>query len=84
MELNIKNPRTERLAQELARATGTSLTEAVTIALEARLAAVQRAEAPRAPLDDVLAIQAFLRAQPDRDTRPADEILDYDDTGLPR
>jgi hypothetical protein len=39
MALNLKNPETHRLAQELAEATGTTLTDAVTEALRQRLAA---------------------------------------------
>ena len=32
----------------------------------------------------VAEIQDFVRTLPDRDCRPADEILGYDDHGLPR
>jgi hypothetical protein len=34
-------------------------------------------------LVDVSKIQAFVASLPDRDTRSADEILGYDDFGLP-
>jgi antitoxin VapB len=37
MAMNIKNPETERLARELARRTGESLTLAVTVAIQERL-----------------------------------------------
>ncbi|MDQ4043975.1 MAG: type II toxin-antitoxin system VapB family antitoxin, partial [Chloroflexota bacterium] len=37
MALSIKNPEAERLARELARTTGESLTQAVTAALRERL-----------------------------------------------
>ncbi|HUD56885.1 MAG TPA: type II toxin-antitoxin system VapB family antitoxin [Terracidiphilus sp.] len=37
MALSLKNPETERLAKELARKTGESVTRAVTIALKERL-----------------------------------------------
>lgn len=84
MALNIKNPVTERLAQELARETGESLTEAVTVALRERLAALRRRASPQGVLAEVAELQAFLRAQPDRDTRTPDEILGYDAFGLPR
>ncbi len=43
MGLNIKNEETHRLAQELARLTGESITAAVTEALRERLDRVQRA-----------------------------------------
>jgi hypothetical protein len=38
---------------------------------------------PDALLADVSDIQAFVASLPDRDTRPADEILGYDDFRLP-
>lgn len=44
---------------------------------------VQRAGAPRAAPADVQALLARFRALPDLDRRTADEILGYDDTGLP-
>ena len=33
--------------------------------------------------EQVAELQAFLRSQPDRDTRPADALLGYDRFGLP-
>jgi antitoxin VapB len=84
MALNIKNKETHRLAQELAEETGESLTEAVTVAIRERLASLQqhgrRAEVRRS----VREIQAFVRRLPEREARPADEILGYDEFGLPR
>ncbi|HYD54610.1 MAG TPA: type II toxin-antitoxin system VapB family antitoxin [Gemmatimonadaceae bacterium] len=84
MALNIKNPRADALAHELARETGESLTDAVLGALEMRLAAVRGAKRQRSLYADVARIQAFVREQPVRDARRPDEILGYDDTGLPR
>lgn len=84
MALNIKNERAERLAHELADATGVSLTAAVIQALEYRLGKVQRAAVRETLRADVQAIQDFVKSQPDRDTRSADDILGYDDFGLPR
>lgn len=43
MSLNIKNPETNRLARELARRTGESVTQAVTVALQERLERQKRA-----------------------------------------
>ena len=84
MALNIKNPIAERLAQTLANETGESLTQAVITALEERLDR-RRAHAATARLQtEVAELQAFLRAQPDRDNRPADDLLGYDAFGLPR
>jgi antitoxin VapB len=84
MALNIKNPIAEQLAQTLARETGESMTQAVITALQERLdrrgtrPTVARLQA------EVAELQAFLRNQPERDARTADEILGYDAFGLPR
>lgn len=82
--LNIKNPETYRLARLLADQTGESLTDAVTNALRARLDALRRQHATRRQHAQVAEIQAMLRDLPDRDVRLPDEILDYDEFGLPR
>ena len=85
MALNIKSEEAHRLARELAEATGTTLTEAVTSALQHRV----RAEAERGADDETLLlaeledIQRLIAALPDRDTRSAEEILGYDPHGLP-
>lgn len=39
-------------------------------------------ERPEHLLPDVLEIQRFVASLPDCDTRPADEIIGYDDAGL--
>jgi antitoxin VapB len=83
MALNIKNVETDRLAHELAAATGESLTLAVTRALRERLATVTRRHNMGVVERDVAEIQAFVASLPDRDARPADEILGYDEFGLP-
>lgn len=83
MALNIKNPVAERLANELARETGETLTEAVIVALRERLEGRKRRHRPRQLLAEIAELQAVLRAEPDRDLRPADEILGYDAFGLP-
>lgn len=83
MTLNIKDPVTDRLARELADATGESLTEAVRRAIEDRLAKVARASSS----DDVLSLYMSIidrgRRMPIIDSRSEDEILGYDDDGLP-
>ncbi|MEJ7811448.1 MAG: type II toxin-antitoxin system VapB family antitoxin [Gemmatimonadaceae bacterium] len=83
MALNIKNLQAERLARQLARATGESLTEAVIGALRDRLARVQGYGEGLVLVAQVAEIQAFVAALPDRDTRKAEEILGFDDRGLP-
>lgn len=83
MALNIKNPEAHRLARELAEETGETLTDAVTVALRERLAALRQVRGRDAIHADVEELQALVAALPDRDCRSADEILGYDDFGLP-
>ena len=71
MALNIKNVETDCLAHELAAPTDEGLT---TVTRRHNMVAVER---------DVAEIQAFVASLPDRDARPPDEILGYDELGLP-
>ena len=83
MGISIKNAQTERLARELARETGESLTTAIRRALEERL---ERVEGRRSPDDKLRLARAALRrvdALPVLDGRSPDEILGYDEHGLP-
>lgn len=83
MPLSIKHDEADRLARDLARLTGESLTEAVLNALRERLLR-QRARGRKGRLrDDLLDIGRRCAALPVKDTRPADEILGYDERGLP-
>ena len=83
MALNIKDPTADRLARELAVATGESITTAVTTSVRERLERV-RGAAPAALREAELtriALQAAKRKE--RDRRTSDEILGYDADGLP-
>lgn len=84
MALNIRNPETERLATELARLTGESKTEAVTTAVRDRLDRVRRAQRRRSLADELDLIGRQCAALPVLDPRTPDEILGYDEQGLPR
>jgi antitoxin VapB len=84
MGLNIKNKEAHRLAEELAKLTGESMTTAVTVAVRERLHRVRR--------EQVLLLAGFWLA-PDKDCaahlkepfRSADHgDLLYDKRGLPR
>jgi antitoxin VapB len=84
MALSIKHPEADRLARELADATGETLTEAIINALRERLRREQgRARGPRLR-DDIRAIRRRCAALPVRDHRSSDQILGYDEKGLPR
>lgn len=82
MALSIKTEEADRLARELAEVTGESLTEAVTQALRERLDRVQyRGRIDIAERLDRLSLE--YNSHPVVDDRTADEILGYDENGLP-
>jgi antitoxin VapB len=83
MPISIKDPETDRLARALAAATGESLTEAIRRALQDRLER-ETHRAARGIAVEIRRIQERLARLPVLDARPADEILGYDDHGLPR
>jgi antitoxin VapB len=83
MALNIRNPETERLASELAREAGETKTEAVTKALRDRLARLRRERVGRSLADELDTIARHCAALPVLDPRTPEEILGYDDRGLP-
>ena len=84
MALNIRSPETEALAAELARLTGETKTEAVTKAVRDRLERVKRARRHRSLADELDRIGQQCAALPILDPRDPDEILGYDEHGLPR
>jgi len=84
MALSIKNPEADRLARELAKTTGETLTEAIVRALRERLRRERgRMRAPRLK-EELHAIRERCSKLPILDSRSPDEILGYDDAGLPR
>jgi antitoxin VapB len=84
MPLSIKAPEADRLARQLAKTTGESITVAVTVAMRERLVREERKrENKEALLADIRAIVDHFASLPVLDTRSADEILGYDENGLP-
>ena len=84
MALSIKNDETERLARQVARETGESLTLAIQKALQERwerLKARRRSQVLVGQVEDLL---RRVDALPNLDSRPEDEILGYDEHGAPR
>lgn len=84
MALNIRNRETERLAAALAKLTGETKTAAVTRALRDRLERVRRDRAGHRLADELDEIALHCASRPVRDARRPEEILGYDDRGLPR
>jgi len=84
MPLSIKNAEAERLARQVADETGESITQAIQRSLEerwARLKTQRRSRVLAGQLEDLL---RRVDALPVLDSRPPDEILGYDEHGLPR
>ncbi len=84
MALNIRNAETERLATELAQLTGQTKTEAVTVALRKHLERYRRQRTGLTLADEINEIGRRCARLPVRDGRSADDILGYDENGLPR
>ena len=88
MALSIRNPETEALARDVARIMGTSITEAITESLRERAKALaplrqkqcKAQQAREAALERI--ITKFGNGIVDQ--RSADEIIGYDEHGLPQ
>jgi antitoxin VapB len=80
--LNIKNNEAHKLASELADLTGESLTSAVTLALRERLARERRRRRPDRIVATLMKIGSRYAALADTGRSP-EEILGYDEQGLP-
>lgn len=84
MALSIKDPETERLARKLAQLTGETITTATKRAIEDRLRRVGGQARRAALLEEMAAIRQRWSAMPVLDDRKPEEILGYDEHGLPR
>ncbi|HUP02275.1 MAG TPA: type II toxin-antitoxin system VapB family antitoxin [Gemmatimonadota bacterium] len=83
MALSIKHPEADRLARELAETMGESLTEAVIASLRERLAReTGRRHSPRLKAE-IERMQDRIARLPVLDDRSDEEILGYDEHGLP-
>ena len=80
--LSIKNVKAHKLAMELAKLTGESLISAVTSALRERLARERRRRSVDRTAAKLMKIGRQFAALADTGRSP-DEILAYDDHGLP-
>ena len=85
MALSIRDPETDRLARELAQLTGETMTRAIRTALEERLGRERqrRGQQAEALAGDLMAIGRRCAALPVLDDRPEEEILGYDEHGVP-
>ncbi|MEQ1867293.1 MAG: type II toxin-antitoxin system VapB family antitoxin [Micropepsaceae bacterium] len=85
MTLNIKNPEAHRLARELSKLTGETLTEAVMQALRERVERQKTSKFDQKKFDALMRIahDAATRMSPETKALDINEYL-YDDMGLPK
>jgi antitoxin VapB len=82
MALSIKDPEADRLAREVAKATGETLTAAVVQSLRERLARVRRVRR-HGLAQELLTIGKRCARLKIKDRRSPEAILGYDASGLP-
>ncbi len=83
MALKIEDPATEESVRELAAATGETVETAIHRAAVERLERLGCHREEKGLAAIILAIGARCAALPDQDGRSADEIIGYDEQGLP-
>jgi antitoxin VapB len=84
MALSLKDPETDRLAREVSRLTGESLTQAVRTALAERLERERRrrGRSGKSLAEELDALAKECAALPVLDPRTPDEIIGYDENGM--
>ena len=82
--MSIKSFEAERLAREIAAKTGESLTGVIQKALEERLARLKQQRRHQILAEQLDEILKRVDQLPILDSRTPDEILGYDEHGLPR
>jgi antitoxin VapB len=84
MPLSIKAPEADRLARQLTAVTGETITDAVIVAMRERLAREERKrESKRQLVDDLMAIGRHCASLPVLNDLTEDEIMGWDENGLP-
>jgi antitoxin VapB len=84
MPLSIRNSEVERLARTLSRLTGEGLTQTILQALRERHQRVRAARQQKQLMKDLTAIARRAASLPELDRRSPDEIIGYDEDGLPK
>ena len=83
MAISIRNKKAEQLAREVAEACDTSMTQVIIEALEDKKQKLQHGRGTEeARFLEIQAVGKRCAFLPDKDTRPADEILGYDERGI--
>lgn len=83
MPISIKNPESEALIRRLAKLSGESITEAVHHAVEERVQRLERQVPDQALYDELTEIALRCARRPVVSNASEDEILGYDEWGIP-
>jgi len=83
MAINIKDSETDRLAREVAKRAGETITDAIRKALQERLQRLAGRYAAPTKRDKLYEILHRVDTLPRLDSRAEDEILGYDESGIP-
>ena len=83
MPLHIKDADTHSMAKRLANLTGESLSKAVKRAIQEKLTRLERTRDGVALADELDRIALHCAGLPRRHRRSADEVIGYDENGLP-
>lgn len=81
--MNIKDADTHLMAKRLASLTGESMSKAVKHALQEKLTRLEGTRGEVALADELDRIALHCAGLPRRDRRSGDEIIGYDENGLP-
>ena len=84
MPLSIKNEATERLARKVASETGESITDAIQISLQERWERLKRRRKEHILAGQIEDLLHRVDRLPNLDSRPENEVLGYDEDGIPR
>ena len=85
MSILVKNPKTEKKIRKLARRTGETMTAAIDRAIDERLAKLGPSPGKKGRIDrkKLAEILAYFDSLPVDDPRSPDEIIGYNEYGVP-
>jgi antitoxin VapB len=83
MVLSIKDSETDALVRQLATLTGESITEAVFVSVKERLERLKSKNSPYSLAQELDAIAQRCASLPVLDSRSPEELIGYDEQGLP-
>ncbi len=83
MSLSIKDSKTDALVRQLAELTGESITEAIFISVKQRLERLKRQKSAYPLAEELDGIAQRCASLPVSDSRSPEELIGFDEQGLP-